>query len=191
MILLDSTFFSFLGCFIQLTMSSKWHEKKNRLAEFEFEKALQLSADDTTVANVASEAAMGGGEEKIFERKLTKEEKKARAKAAREAKKKQKKGGGGSDDDNDDNDNAPKAVEVLNAAKEAITADPLAVIEDDGIDHEKSDALAAAGTICTFSASRKGVDARARDINVTNFTLQHKGAVMLDETEIVLNHGNR
>ena len=172
-------------------MSSKWHEKKNRLAEFEFEKALQLSADDTTVANVASEAAMGGGEEKIFERKLTKEEKKARAKAAREAKKKQKKGGGGSDDDNDDNDNAPKAVEVLNAAKEAITADPLAVIEDDGIDHEKSDALAAAGTICTFSASRKGVDARARDINVTNFTLQHKGAVMLDETEIVLNHGNR
>ena len=26
---------------------------------------------------------------------------------------------------------------------------------------------------------------------MTNFTLQHMGAVMLDETEIVLNHGNR
>ena len=50
-----------------------------------------MSADDTTRADVASEAAMGKGEEKIFERKLTKEEKKARAKAAREAKKKKKK----------------------------------------------------------------------------------------------------
>ena len=177
-------------------MSSKWHEKKKRLAEMEFEKALQTAADDTTVSNVASEAAMGGGEEKIFERKLTKEEKKARAKAAREAKKKKKKGSGDeNDDDNDnnnDNTNEPvKASEVLHAAKEAITSDPTKVIEDDGIDHEKADALAAQGTICTFSASRKGVDARARDINVTNFTLQHKGAVMLDETEIVLNHGNR
>ena len=62
---------------------------------------------------------------------------------------------------------------------------------DDGIDHEAADALAASGTICTFSASRKGVDARARDINVTNFTLQHMGSVLLDETEVVLNHGNR
>lgn len=168
-------------------MSSKWHEKKNRLAEFEFEKALQTSADDTTRADVANDAAMGKGEDELFEKKLSKEEKKARAKAAREAKKKKKKGG--SDDGNNDDD-APNAAEVLNAAKEAITADPK-TIEDDGVDHEKADALAAAGTICTYSASRKGVDARARDINVTNFTLQHKGAVMLDETEIVLNHGNR
>lgn len=171
-------------------MSSKWHEKKNRLAEFEFEKALQTSADDTTVRDVANEAAMGKGEDQIFEKKLSKEEKKARAKAAREAKKKKKKGG--SDDDDEVNkEDMPKAADVLNAAKEAISADGTAAIEDDGIDHEKADALAAEGTICTFAASRKGVDARARDINVTNFLLQHKGAVMLDETEIILNHGNR
>jgi len=62
---------------------------------------------------------------------------------------------------------------------------------DDGIDHAQADALAAAGTICTFATSRKGVDPRARDINVTNFLLQHMGNVLLEETQIVLNHGNR
>lgn len=177
-------------------MSSKWHEKKNKIAEYEFEKALLLSADDTTVQDVAKDSALGKGEEKIFEKKLSKEEKKARAKAAREAKKKKKgKGGGDGDDDDDDEDDnkedTPNASEVLTAAKEAIATDAGMSIEDDGIDHEKADALAANGTICTFAASRKGVDARARDINVSNFTLQHKGAVMLDETEIILNHGNR
>jgi len=175
-------------------MSSKWHEKKKKLEEYEFEKALLLSPDDTALDTsiVAKDAAMGKGEEKIFERKLTKEEKKAQAKARREAKKKQRKGGGDNGDDDDDGDDidGARASEVLQNAKEVIGSDPSA-IEDDGIDHEKADALAAAGTICTFAASRKGVDARARDINVSNFTLQHMGAVMLDETEIVLNHGNR
>jgi hypothetical protein len=161
-------------------MSSKWHEKKKRIEEYEFEKALQLSADDTTlaVADVAKAAAMGKGDDQIFEKKLSKEEKKARAKAAREAKKKKKKGKDGADEDEDDGQAAPKAAEVLTAAKEAITADPNNAVEDDGVDHEKADALAAAGTICTYSASRKGVDARARDINVTNFTLQHKVGVV-------------
>ena len=165
------------------TMPSKWQEKKNRQAEFAFEKALQTAAADTTVADVAKDAAMGKGEDELFERKLSKEEKKARAKAAREAKKKKKKG----DEEDNENDAVP-SKEVLQAA---MTTDGPKTIEDDGVDHVKADALAAAGTICTYSTSRKGVDARARDINVSNFTLQHKGAVMLDETEIVLNHGNR
>eukprot|EP00977_Amphora_coffeiformis_P025140 scaffold18373_cov154-Amphora_coffeaeformis.AAC.7 len=175
-------------------MSSKWHEKKKKQEEYEFEKALLFSPDDTALDTsvVAKDAAMGKGEEKIFERKLTKEEKKAQAKARREAKKKKKKGDNDDDDDdgNEDEIDGAKASEVLQNAKEIINSDP-STIEDDGIDHEKADVLAAAGTICTFAASRKGVDARARDINVTNFTLQHMGAVMLDETEIVLNHGNR
>jgi len=35
------------------------------------------------------------------------------------------------------------------------------------------------------------VDPRAKDINVQNFTMLHKGHVMLDETQVVLNYGNR
>ena len=57
--------------------------------------------------------------------------------------------------------------------------------------NEAADKLASEGTICTYYLSKKGIDARSRDLNVQNFTLQHNGMVMLDQTEIVLNHGNR
>ena len=166
-------------------MPSKWHEKKEKQAREAFERDLQNSAEDTT-QDVANAAAMGKGEDELFEKKLTKEEKKARAKAAREAKRKKKKG---TDDEDDEEDETAAAVQqVLQQQQQQTTTDPDV---DDGIDHEQADALASAGTIVTFAASRKGVDARSRDINVTNFTLQHMGAVMLDETEIILNHGNR
>ena len=198
-------------------MASKWHQKKSKQAEFEFEKALQTAPDETAVPleRLLGDVAMGGGETQVFEKKLTKEEKRAQAKAKREAKRKAKKGDDDDTNDGDDDTNTntntntnnhsvnPKAaVKALAAAKETLhgggagggddngelgTTDMV----DDGIDHEQADALAAAGTICTFSASRKGVDARSRDINVQNFTLQHMGAVLLDETQIVLNHGNR
>ncbi|KAL7571272.1 hypothetical protein ACA910_008927 [Epithemia clementina (nom. ined.)] len=177
-------------------MSSKWHQKKEKLERETFEREL-LKSEDSTVKEIVTEVAMGGGEQELFEKKLSKEEKKARAKAAREAKKKKKKGGGDGDDDddNDDDNDEPKesAAQVLNELVEGgiVGGGGTAPAEDDGIDHETADALAAAGTICTFSRSRKGVDARSRDINVQNFTLQHMGAVLLDETEIVLNHGNR
>lgn len=181
-------------------MPSKWAEKKERLAREQFERDLQRQSDDTSLSldRVAGGAAMGDGDEQLFEKKLSKEEKKARAKAAREAKRKAKKKGDGGDDDDDDNngndDPEKKVAQALQAAKQATAGgdnggsgdDTI----DDGIDHEKADALAAAGTICTFARSRK-FDARSRDINVSNFLLQHMGRVMLEETEIVLNHGNR
>jgi ABC-type molybdenum transport system ATPase subunit/photorepair protein PhrA len=90
--------------------------------------------------------------------------------------------------DNEAEDAAAKAAEVLAAVKRDGAKQSM---EDDGIDFEAADALAQAGTICIFSASRKGVDARSRDINVQNFSLQHMGSVLLDESQIILNHGNR
>jgi ATP-binding cassette subfamily F protein 2 len=172
-------------------MSSKWHEKKKKLAEQEFERNLLFSDDDTTkdVTKLISEVAMGGGDEELFEKKMTKEEKKALAKAKREAKKKSKAGTTNDTDGDGANNATPSAEAVLSAVAEGPSATER--VEDDGIYHEAADALAAAGTICTFSSSRKGVDARSRDINVQHFTLQHMGAVMLDDTEVVLNHGNR
>ena len=180
-------------------MSSKWHQKKAREAEFAFEKALQSRKDEAVDDSVLlRDAAMGGGDDELFEKKLTKEEKKALAKKKREAKKAAKnkaKGGGGADADASKNDGAELAAKMKalsasdnNSNNARGQTGPGA---DDGIDHEASDALASAGTVCTFAASRKGVDARARDINVSNVTLQHMGAVLLDETSVVLNHGNR
>jgi ATP-binding cassette, subfamily F, member 2 len=177
-------------------MASKWHEKKARQAEIAFERALQNAPESAVdVTRIISDAAMGGGDEKVFEKKLSKEEKKAAAKAKRDAKRKTKKGGDDGDEENGEDDELEKisAKEVLTQTKDTLAAadQQFTPGTDDGIDHEAADALAASGTICTFAASRKGVDARARDINVTNFTLQHMGSVLLDETEVVLNHGNR
>jgi ATP-binding cassette subfamily F protein 2 len=182
-------------------MASRWHQKKAKQAEEAFERELQEREDEAVdVTALTKAAAMGGGDDQIFEKKLSKEEKKALAKAKREAKRKGKKKDS-DDDDDDDGESRPSAMEVLKEAKgtlaattevmEGTAAPGVGGVADDGIDHEAADALASAGTICTFSASRKGVDARARDINVSNFTLQHMGAVLLDETEIILNHGNR
>jgi ATP-binding cassette subfamily F protein 2 len=168
---------------------SSWQQKQAKAADFQFEKDLQTRSEDTT-KNVATSAGMGGGEQELFDKKLSKEEKKSRAKAAREAKKKAKGKKSGEDDDDEDeeDDAAVRAAEIL----AAVAADGVkASMEDDGIDFDAADALAQAGTICTFSASRKGVDARSRDINVQNFSLQHMGSVLLDESQIILNHGNR
>ena len=172
-------------------MSSKWHQKKEKLARETFERELQNS-EDSTVKELVTDVAMGGGEQELFEKKLSKEEKKARAKAAREAKKQQKKKGGDTTDQHEDNASDAAAAAAWKQVQAGGTnATSTTTGEDDGIDHETGDALAAAGTICTFSRSRKGVDARSRDVNVQNLTLQHMGAVLLDETEMILNHGNR
>jgi hypothetical protein len=167
------------------TMASKWHQKKARLAEIDFEKQLQRSADDTTI-DVVKPQALGAGDEELFEKKLSKEEKKALAKAKRDAKRKSKKGDG---DDDEDDEEAEKKVDADALLKEVQTKPEGPA--NDGMDHEAADRLASAGTICTFAASRKGIDHSARDINIQNFTMQHMGTVLLDETAIELNHGNR
>eukprot|EP00551_Chaetoceros_affinis_P011593 CAMPEP_0203662450 /NCGR_PEP_ID=MMETSP0090-20130426/409_1 /ASSEMBLY_ACC=CAM_ASM_001088 /TAXON_ID=426623 /ORGANISM="Chaetoceros affinis, Strain CCMP159" /LENGTH=814 /DNA_ID=CAMNT_0050525237 /DNA_START=7 /DNA_END=2451 /DNA_ORIENTATION=+ len=176
-------------------MPSKWHEKqeKKRLEQALRDEAAVRDAIDFE-GNLAKDvrgAAMGEGEEELFEKKLSKEEKKALAKAKREAKKKAKgKGGkdGGTNGDGGDDDKkgADLAKEVLKNAQDGLFAE-----KDFSVTNEAADKLATEGTICTFSTSKKGVDERSRDINVSNFTLQHKGMVMLDGTDIILNHGNR
>ena len=175
-------------------MSSRWHEKKAKLAAAQFERELQsLGNNSDRVKDQTSDVAMGGGEDQFYEKKLTKEEKKALAAKKREEKRKAKAKKKGGDDDDDENggqnDDVRKANElVANMMNRADNDD------EDGFVGESNPAaeqLAAEGTICTYATSRKGVDARSRDVNVQNFTLQHKGTVMLDGTAVVLNHGNR
>jgi ATP-binding cassette subfamily F protein 2 len=168
-------------------MSSKWHQKKEKLEREAFERDLQGRADEYegTVGKDLRDAAMGGGDDELFEKKLTKEEKKALAKAKREAKKKAK-GKGKKEDETKEKTKAEIAAEALKSAQEGLSGN-----KDLSVSNAAADALATEGTICTFATSKKGVDARSRDVNVQDFTLQHKGMVMLDHSEIVLNHGNR
>ena len=161
-------------------MSSKWHikqEKKRFEQALRDEEAVRNSIDfEGKLAKDTRGAAMGEGEDELFEKKLSKEEKKALAKAKREAKKKAK-GKGKKDDQEKEKTGADLAKEVLQNAQAG-----LFVEKDLSVTNEAAEALASEGTICTFSTSKKGVDERSRDINVTNFTLQHKGSVMLDGT---------
>ena len=163
-----------------IKMASKWHQKKAKLAAEQFERELQsLGNNSDDVKDQTSAVAMGGGEEAFYEKKLSKEEKKALA-AKKRAEKKAKKGGGEKEEEKEE-DVVEKALANALAKNDGEEIETNAAAEE----------LAAEGTICTFSTSRKGVDARSRDVNVQNFTLQHKGNVMLDGTSVVLNHGNR
>ena len=175
-------------------MTSRWAQKKATAAEFAFEKELQTRKDEEIEVSVlTSESAMGKGDDELFEKKLSKEEKKALAKKKREAKKAAKnKGKGGDDNDKDNTEELTAKMKALNknGGGDGEDGDDKNT-KDDGIDHDASDKLAAEGTFVTYSANRKGVDARARDINVTNVTMQHMGAILLEETDVVLNHGNR
>lgn len=175
-------------------MSSKWAQKKAAAADFAAEKELQTRKDEEMdVSALTSEAAMGGGDEELFEKKLSKEDKKALAKKKREAKKAAKsKGGGKNEGDDEEMDDVAAKMKALDNITDGDGEDGNTKrSRDDGIDHDASDKLAAEGTFVTYAANRKGVDARARDINVTNVTLQHMGAILLEETNVVLNHGNR
>jgi ATP-binding cassette subfamily F protein 2 len=170
-------------------MSSSWHikqEKKRQEQALRDEEAERNAIDfEGKLSQDIRGAAMGKGDDELFEKKLSKEEKKALAKAKREAKKKAK-GKGKANVGNEEKKGADLAKEVLKNAQAGLFAE-----KDLSEMNEAADKLASEGTICTFSTSKKGIDQRSRDINVTNFTLQHKGMVMLDGTEIVLNHGNR
>ena len=170
-------------------MSSSWAQKKAKAADFAFEKELQTREDsEIDSSKLTSLGAMGGGDDEIYEKKLSKEDKKAVAKAKRDAKKAAKKKAKGGDDDDDEDEDINAKMDVLNVDGDQTSGMNK---KDDGIDHEATELLAAEGTVVTYALNRKGVDARARDINVENVTLQHFGGILLDETNVVLNHGNR
>ena len=171
-------------------MSSRWHQKKAKEAEYQHELSLKKMGNlDESQLKVWDPTDTG--EDQIFEKKLSKEEKKALAKKKREEKKKAKAKAAGKDvgdDAGDDDKGKVDAAKLLESARAAAEhGDNI----DLSINNAAAEALAEQGTICTFATSKKGVDARSRDINVQNFTLQHRGMVMLDGTEIILNHGQR
>lgn len=175
-------------------MPSTWHEKKAKAAELAFERELQNTESnfESELKNDTKDSAMGKGDDELFEKKLSKEEKKALAKKKREEKKKAKAKAAGKDVGDDDDDEGGKdKVDAAKLLESARAAAEHGENIDLSINNAAAEALAEQGTICTFATSKKGVDARSRDINVQNLTLQHKGMVMLDGTEIILNHGQR
>jgi ATP-binding cassette subfamily F protein 2 len=132
---------------------------------------------------------MGAGDEELFEKKLTKEEKKALAKAKREAKKQDKiKNSTNSllslvsnetqeekKEKEDDMASEMMANLTLKERKRLIALDDLA----------KND------IIVNYEAKATKLHANAKDINVGGVTVTFHGKPLIEETEVVINYGNR
>lgn len=174
---------------------SAYAEKQAKKAQFAVDKELDTGGDkidfEGMVAGDVRDAAMGKGEDELFEKKLSKEEKKALAKKKREEKKKAKgktsgskssKKAGDEDEDEkkaDDNDvaNVLSALDIkgdLDAKREAA----LEQLSKDEI-------------VVTYEAKKGAIHANSRDINVSGVTVAFHGKHLIEETNLVINYGNR
>jgi len=175
---------------------SKWAQKQAKKAEFALNKALDEGygkVDEETNAKLDSrDAAMGKGDEELFEKKLTKEEKKALAAAKREAKKKAKEGKGGKKSDSDENEKPPeektkeKTVDALAEAKIALDVNA----SEEAKREAALEKLSQEHIIVTYE-NKKGMHPNARDINVGGVTVTFHGKPLIEDTEIIINYGNR
>jgi len=156
-----------------------WQEKKQKAADFKAEKDLQSggsSFNEGLVAADVRDAAMGKGDEELYDKKLSKEERKAIQKAKREAKKKAK---GGDKKKKKGAGEEKKEEEVSSLTSKEVKRQEL-------LDKLNNDEI-----VVTYEAKRGGMHANSRDINVSGVTVSFHGRPMIEETEIVINYGNR
>jgi ATP-binding cassette subfamily F protein 2 len=165
-------------------MSGRYNEKKAKKEMKAMDKELEsgYGAVDTDrlVAQMVRGAASGQGEQELFDKKLTKEEKKVRAKEAREAKKKAKDKKSGKSDDDDDLDEKKEEVVFLDMDQheEAKKEEMLEKLSQDNI-------------VVTYEAKKGALHANTRDINVSGVTVTFHGKPLIEDTEIIINYGNR
>jgi ATP-binding cassette subfamily F protein 2 len=170
-------------------MSSRWNEKQAKKAEFQMNKELESGGGgvdlDAAMAKDSRGAAMGDGDLELFEKKLSKDEKKALAKAKRDAKKKAK-GPNTKDESSKDNN-----------VEEEKKEDVLAKMDNEGMTsreakcHALLEDLSKHDIVVTYEAKRGALHANTRDINASGVTVSFHGRHLIEETELVINYGNR
>jgi len=184
-------------------MSKRYNEKRNRLAAAAIEKELDsgYGAQDfeTNAAKDVRAAAMGEGDEQLFEKKLSKAEKKAAAKAAREAKKKKKEADNGITKNNSSNDVKQFEDDEENEKDPAAEGNdkPVApiILDPNASAEEKREAaleqLSQENIIVTYESKKGMLHPNARNINVGGVTVTFHGKPLVEETDLVINYGNR
>ncbi|GMI38220.1 hypothetical protein TrCOL_g798 [Triparma columacea] len=175
-----------------MSRASSYSQKQARKAEFALNKALDTGGDaidaDADMANAARDAAMGKGEEELFGKKLTKEEKKAQAKAAREAKRAAKGGkkGGKKEEKKEEIDEATRAMNEVALAEAAARANTYEGKLEAALDQLNKEHINV-----TYAASKRKPASTDKDINVSEVTVNFHGKPLIENTEIVINYGNR
>jgi len=136
-----------------------------------------------TMAQDVRGAAMGKGDEELYEKKLSKDEKKALAKAKREAKKKAKGG------DKAKSKRASKEEEkkeddggLLDLSHLSLKERKRAMALDD---------LAKNDIIVNYESKAGKLHANTRDINVSGVSVTFHGKHLIEDTQLVINYGNR
>ena len=172
-------------------MAKRYNEKRARQAEFALNKELDSGYGkidfDSNATFDARDAAMGKGEEELFEKKLTKEEKKARAKAAREAKKKAKEAKNGGKKKPGKKEKEEKKEDVFVVTKNALDGKSDKEAEREAaLEKLSQDQIAV-----TYESKKGSLHANTRDINVSGVTVTFHGKPLIEETQIVINYGNR
>ena len=186
-------------------MASRFNEKraKAQLAAIDKELDSGYGAVDTeslAQADVRA-AAMGQGEVELFERKLTKDEKKAAAKAAREAKRKAKEESGGTVSKSTSKASlvsmGDSTTTSLTDVKSEVDMQAFLAeaMKNDNSQEAKREAalewLASQNIVVTYEAKKGKLHANTRDINVSGVTVAFHGKPLIEDTDIVINYGNR
>jgi ATP-binding cassette subfamily F protein 2 len=179
---------------------SKWNEKQNKRAESAMNKELDEGYGKTDFDGNANkdsrDAAMGKGDQELFEKKLSKEEKKAVAAAKREAKKLAKaekdaaNGKGPKDKKKNaepEEDKLADAVSALDMAKDALDTNA----SEEAKREAALEKLSQDQIMVTYESKKGKQHANTRDINVSGVTVTFHGKPLIEETEIVINYGNR
>lgn len=161
---------------------SRWAEKRAKEAEYQMNRELEAGGSGVDLEGMMAKdtrgAAMGDGDEELYEKKLSKEEKKALAKAKREAKKKAKGG-------------TKKTNEVQEEKKEDIVVTQPSFTTKEAKHQALLDDLSKNDITVTYEAKRGALHANTRDINVSGVTVSFHGKHLIEETELVINYGNR
>ena len=194
-------------------MAKRFNEKREKALLASIDKELDSgygAVDTEAIAALDSrDAAMGKGELELFEKKMSKEEKKAAAKAAREAKKKVKdtmKGSKSSDNmegmdatagDEEKKSESGMANGMGGAVKSELDMAALeAALNSTELSAEERqtaamDWLSSQQIAVTYTPKKGKIHANTRDINVSGVTVNFHGKPLIEETEVIINYGNR
>ena len=137
------------------------------------------------------------GEDELFERKMTKEEKKAAAKAKRDAKKGSKSSSKKDKTRKDDDVEEKKEdagdydnVAATNLARMTINSD-VDPNSEEGKREAALENLSKQNIVVTYENRKGNLHANTRDINVGGVSVAFHGKMLIEETDVVINYGNR
>ena len=180
-----------------MSAAKRFNEKREKLAIAAIDRELDTGGDsidfDGLLKNDLKAAAMGKGDDELFEKKLSKEEKKALAKAKRDAKKKDKgKKGGGNDSEEEKKEDEPSGGSNVSAALDKLTISGDIDPTSEEAKHEAAlEELSRQNIVVTYEQRKGNLHANTRDINVSGVNVAFHGKLLIEETDVIINYGNR